>query len=495
MKLQNLFDAVLRGSPGGIAIEFRGSRLTFGDLEQRSNRWANYLRSSGFQPGDRLAVYLPNSLELIDVYLACTKTGVIFTPINVLYREREIRHILLDAEPRQVLTRSDLRRHLPGETTPWIVEDLIPDVEAQATECTPAPLDGNATAALVYTSGTTGRSKGAILTHNNFAVNAVNLITCWRLEKTDRLLLPLPLFHVHGLGNGLHTWLASGFRLRLLDRFRKESIVEEFLDFRPTVFFGVPAMYERLLEVSPERAREIGGFLRLFVSGSAPLPARTLRRFESLYGHVVLERYGMTETLMNMSNPYEGERRPGSVGQPLPGVSIRLAEPGAERAPEPPGPDSGEILIKGLHVFPGYWRNPAATAAAFTSDGYFRSGDLATRSHDGYYTLEGRKTDLIISGGFNLYPREIEELIEERTEVAEAAVVGAPDALKGEVPVAYVVPMGEAAIDEEAIRDHCRRHLASFKVPRRVMTLDRLPRNALGKLQRHLLPALKPETR
>ena len=240
------------------------------------------LAARGLTPGDRLCVYLANRIELIDLYLASVKLGVIFVPINILYREREIAHIVKDAEPKLTITERELADLTGAEATPRF----------------PA-LDGDAPAALVYTSGTTGASKGAILTHNNFAINAVNLTTCWQIAERDRFLLALPLFHVHALGNGLHCWLASGCRMRLLERFEHQTAVEQFLDFRPTLFFGVPAMYVRLLETPLETAREIGRRMRLFVSGSAPLPAQVLEEFRALFGHTILERYGMTETMMN----------------------------------------------------------------------------------------------------------------------------------------------------------------------------------------------------
>ena len=344
------------------------------------------------------------------------------------------------------------------------------------------PLEGDAPAAIVYTSGTTGPSKGAILTHNNFAANAMNLITCWRIGAADRLLMPLPLFHVHGLGNALHCWLIAGFRMRLLERFEHRKARQEFLDFRPSLFFGVPAMYVRLLELPGEAAREIGGFARLFVSGSAPLPPQVLEEFEGRFGSRILERYGMTETLMNLSNPYEGERRAGTVGFPLPGVSARIRN--QDGSPAADG-ETGELHLKGPNVFPGYWRRPEATEAAF-SEGYFRTGDLASRSADGYYTLHGRRSDLIISGGFNIYPREIEEFLLEQPEVKEAVVVGAPDRVRGEVPVAYIV--SAADFDPAVLEGRCRAVLASFKVPRAFVRVDELPRTALGKIQKHLLP-------
>jgi malonyl-CoA/methylmalonyl-CoA synthetase len=309
-----------------------------------------------------------------------------------------------------------------------------------------------------------------VLTHDNFAANAVNLTVCWQISRQDRFLLALPLFHVHALGNGLHTWLASGCRMRLLERFDHRTAIDEFLDFAPTLFFGVPTVYVRLLDTDPAVAREIGARMRLFVSGSAPLPPQVLEQFHSRFGHTILERYGMTETFMNISNPYVGERRAGTVGFPLPGVSVRI--------------ENGELLVRGPNVFAGYWRRPDATQAAFTSDGFFRTGDLASVSPDGYYTLLGRKSDLIISGGFNIYPREIEELLLEQRGVAEAAVVGVNDAVRGEVPVAYLV----GDFDAGALEDVCRRELASFKVPRRFVKVESIPRTALGKVQKHLLP-------
>jgi malonyl-CoA/methylmalonyl-CoA synthetase len=491
MNLTDLFDLSLTGRPQEIALECGEEHYTFAQLDRRSSRLAHRLADDGFEPGDRLAVYLANCIELIETYLAAIKLGVIFVPINVLYRNLEIEHILTDAEPKGVVTSRDLAAYLqPGLkklNDPLLyaadqLQGLARDFPATPPAC---PVEGDSPAALVYTSGTTGRSKGAILTHNNFAANAVNLNTCWQMASDDRLLLSLPLFHVHGLGNGLHTWLTCGYRARLLERFRKETILEEFLSFRPTVFFGVPTMYERLLDAPPEIAREIGAFARLFVSGSAPLPAQTLERFYDLYGHRILERYGMSETLMNTSNPYKGERRAGTVGKPLPGVSIRLIDPETGESVDEGQP--GELVLRGPNVFPGYWKQPEATVAAFTGDGYFRSGDLATRSADGYYTLEGRRHELIISGGFNIYPREIEEFLTTQPGVAEAAVIGEPDPARGQLPVAYLVPSEGADIDATALAECCGEHLASFKTPRRFTIVESLPRNALGKVQKHLL--------
>jgi malonyl-CoA/methylmalonyl-CoA synthetase len=450
MNLSNLFDLSFIGRRDAVALEFQGRSLTFGEIDERSNRVAHLFTQRGLAAGDRLCVHLANCLETIDIYLACVKLGVIFVPINILYKEREIAHIVADAEPKLVVSGAD---EISGAAS---MPATRPSVS----------LDGDAPAAIVYTSGTTGASKGAILTHNNFAANALNLIACWKISEADRFLLTLPLFHVHGLANGLHTWLIAGCRMRLLERFDRETAAATFLDFQPTLFFGVPTIYVRLLDTPPEDARQIGAAMRLFVSGSAPLPAQVLEEFRSLFGHVILERYGMTETLMNISNPYVGERRPGTIGLPLPGVSVKLVE--------------GELYVRGPNVSPGYWKRDAAFA-----DGYFRTGDLAVCSEDGYYTLQGRKSDLIISGGFNIYPREVEEFLEEQPGVSEAAIVGAPDHARGQVPIAYLVVAD--GFDRSTVEAACRAQLASFKAPREFVIVDKLPRNALGKIQKHLL--------
>lgn len=466
MNLTQLFDLSLVGRRDVEALEWRGRVFTFGELDERSNRMAQLLMARGLRTGDRLAIYLANGVEWVDLYLACVKLGVIVVPVNILYRDREMAHILGDAEPAAIVADGAVECAAPV----WQSAQMSEEAAFLAAVRPEVALEGSAPAALVYTSGTTGASKGAVLTHDNFAANAINLLTCWQITASDRLLLALPLFHVHGLGNGLHCWLMSGCRMRLLERFEYRTAVAEFLNFRPSLFFGVPTIYVRLLETAAEAAREIGGFMRLFVCGSAALPAQVLEEFRGLFGHTILERYGMSETLMIASNPYVSERRAGTVGLPLPGVTMRLVE--------------GEIQVKGPNVFAGYWQRDEATRAAFV-DGWFRTDDLAERAPDGYYTLCGRRSDLIISGGFNIYPREIEEFLLEQEEVAEAAVVGRADAIRGEVPVAYVVLKSDVAAT--VLEGRCREKLASFKVPREFRTVKRLPRNAMGKVQKHLL--------
>ncbi len=459
MNLTHLFDLSLLGRRDTPALEFQDQTFTFGELDARSNRLAQALLRRGLKSGDRVCCYLANCVEMIDLYLACVKLGVIFVPINILYRDREMQHILTDAEPSLLVTAANLA-------------ELTAEAAALPAERPAVTLDGDTPAGIIYTSGTTGASKGAVLTHNNFAANAITLLSSWQITAADRFLLALPLFHVHGLGNGLHCWLASGRRMRLLEALRssKAAAAASSISARQ-LFFGVPTIYVRLLEIAPEAAREIGAAMRLFVSGSAPLPAQVMEDFRARFGHTILERYGMSENLMNISNPYVGERRAGSVGLPLPGVQVRLID--------------GEIYLKGPNVFAGYWRREEATRAAFV-DGWFRTGDLAECSPDGYYTLSGRKSDLIISGGFNIYPREIEEFLQEQEEIAEAAVVGLPDPVRGEFPVAYIVC--KCAVDGAELEARCRaRSRASFKVPRACKPVSGLPRNAMGKIQKHLL--------
>jgi malonyl-CoA/methylmalonyl-CoA synthetase len=401
----------------------------------------------------------------------------------VLYKEREIRHIVADAEPLAVVTTAAQTADLPAGVVAWDIGQLTTDAAAMPDVRLAEPVTAESPAALVYTSGTTGLSKGAILTHGNFAANALAVVESWKITSADRYLAVLPLFHVHGLGNGIQAWLTVGCHMKLLARFDSATAADLFESYRPTVFFGVPTMYVRLLDIDAERAQAIGKTARLFVSGSAPLPAHVHEAFRAKYGQIILERYGMTETLMNAGNPYDGERRPGTVGFPFPNVSIRiLAEDGHEVAAD----ETGELWVRGSNICDGYWRRPDATAAAFV-DGWFRTGDIGKRSADGYITLEGRRSDLIISGGFNIYPREIEEVLLEQPGVREATVCGVSDPIRGEVPVAYVV--ADAAFDEAAVLAHLRTQFASFKIPRAIVRIDSIPRTALGKVQKHLLPA------
>ena len=483
MPLLPLFDCSLLGRAGRPALEFAGASFTFGELEARSNRLASVLRARGLKRGDRLAFFLQNRVEVIDLWVAGVKLELIIVPVNVLYRERELKHILADAEPTAVVTSRDLAGFIPGGVSVWDVDALADEAARQTVERLAVGGVADTPLALIYTSGTTGASKGAVLTQGNFAANGQALVNAWRFTEDDRYLATLPLFHVHGLANGVHCWLFSGCHMKLTDRFEHLKAPVWFDEYRPTVFFGVPAMFIRLLEIPGDVARAIGARLRLAVSGSAPLPAEVHERFRQLYGSVILERYGMTETLMNVGNPYDGERRPGTVGLPFAHVEVKICDEAGALVPDG---TTGELWVRGPNVCAGYWRRPDATAAAWR-DGWFQTGDIGERALDGYITLQGRRSDLIISGGFNIYPREIEELILEQPGVREAAVMGVANAVRGEVPVAYVVVDAEK-FDEAAVASHLRSQLASFKQPRAFVRIDALPRTALGKVQKRLLP-------
>ncbi len=489
MNLTDLFDASLRDRVARVGLEYTDPdasirTLTFGEIDARANRVARELSARGLARGDRLCVHLANRVEFIDLFLACTRLGVVLVPMNVLYRERELRHIVTDSDPKAVVVEPSSDAKYPDDVPLWDVIALSAAAGKRENDRPRVDIGGGDPALIVYTSGTTGAAKGAVLSHDNLAANGRTLVAAWRITDADRYLAMLPLFHVHGLGNGLHSWLISGCRMRLLERFDHRTTPAVMREFKPTLVFGVPTVYVRLLDpavVSDDDARAIGAGARLFVSGSAPLPAHVHAAFHARFGHTILERYGMSEALMIMSNPYDGERRPGSVGPPFPVVLARIVDDDGRVL----GDDTvGEVEVRSPHVFAEYWRRPDATAAAF-HDGWFRTGDVGVRSADGYYTLRGRRGDLIISGGFNIYPREIEELLLEDPRVREAAVIGAPDAVRGEVPVAYVV--GDE-LDASALEATCRAQLASFKVPRAFVRIETLPRTALGKVQKHLLP-------
>ena len=459
--------------------------ITNAQLEDESASVARRLHAAGLRPGDRFLASAGSSAGLVVAHVAALRLGLVVVPTNTAYREREIAHIVHDADPAGALVDSEeraawIRAARPG--TLVIGPDVeIPDPGAGAPGSAGGPggpsLDASLPgdpAMLGYTSGTTGAPKGAVLSHGNALASAEAVALAWRWTAADRLLLCLPLFHMHGLGVGLHGTLLAGASAVLLAAFDLDAVLDAIRDHQATMFFGVPTMYHRFA-ASP-RAGELRR-LRLCVSGSAALPADLHVRLQERCGQRVLERYGMTETLMNVSNPYGGDRRPGAVGLPLPGCEVRLSE-GAE----------GEIQLRGPNVFAGYWRNEQASADAFTADGWFRSGDLAALDPDGYVRILGRAKELVISGGFNVYPREVEDVLEAHPGVAEAAVVGTPSAEWGEVVTAYVVardPTAPPAQDD--LVAWCTEQLAPFKRPRLWHVVEGLPRNALGKVVKHEL--------
>jgi malonyl-CoA/methylmalonyl-CoA synthetase len=462
--------SVWASSPSSYTLfDQQNGWITAGELEDATQRVAGRLQAAGLEPGDRMLFSAEASIELVIAHVAALRSGIVVVPTNTAYQERELTHIVNDARPKAALLDSEDRAgwvRSATESDLLVVgpEVDLPDHSARALDATRP----GAPALIGYTSGTTGSPKGAVLTHANLLAGSESVGLAWRWTAEDRLVLALPLFHVHGLCVGLHGTLLAGASAVLLPRFDVGAVLDAAGALGASMFFGVPTMYHRLAR-SP-RVDELAG-LRLCVSGSAPLPAE-LHRALAEHGQRVLERYGMTETLMLVSNPYDGERRPGSVGFPLPGVELRFAD-GRE----------GEIQVRGPNVFAGYWERPQATAESFV-DGWFGTGDLGHVQPDGYIQIRGRSKELILSGGFNVYPREVEEVLMAHPDVAEAAVVGTPSDEWGEVVTAFVVPAGDRRAAGPLLAFAAER-LAPYKRPRLVHFVDSLPRNALGKVLKH----------
>ncbi len=444
--------------------------ISRGELESRSAIRAGRLARLGLTAGDRVLLSAQSSADLVTSYVACLRLGLVVIPINTAYGPRELEHLIVDARPRAAIL-DDPNRAEAVRAIDESVHRLTPSLELPDG---PTPLlDASrpeSTALLCYTSGTTGRPKGAVLSHANCLASAEALRLAWRWTEADRLLLALPLFHIHGLGVGLHGTLFSGGSAVLLPAFHPEQILAGIEAHQASLFFGVPTMYQRL--AGHPKARALAA-LRLCVSGSAPLPAALHEEIERVSGQRVLERYGMTETLMLVSNPHQAERRPGSVGWPLPGVELRLVG------------DPAEIQVRGPTVFDGYWERPEANAAALTEDGWFRTGDLGAIDPDGYVQIVGRAKEFIISGGYNVYPREVEDALRAHPQIEDVSVVGEPSKEWGERVVAYAVL--SAPLELDRLRVDLGDALAPFKHPRALHRVDALPRNALGKVQKHRL--------
>ncbi|HEY8572388.1 AMP-binding protein [Phenylobacterium sp.] len=428
-----------------------GASVSYGELEDRVARVARRLVAEGVQPGDRVALQAEKSVAGVVVYLATLKAGAVFLPLNAAYTPSEVEYFLQDAEPAV----------------------FIQDPEAYLADATSAPLvDPVARAAsdlasIIYTSGTTGRSKGAMLSHGNLAANALALHEAWGFTPDDVLLHALPIFHVHGLFVAMHCAFLSGAPMVWLPKFGDAEVLPGLE--RSTVMMGVPTFYTRLL-ANPGFTREVAEGVRLFICGSAPLLPSTFEEFEQRTGQRILERYGMSEAVIITTNPLHGARIAGSVGYPLPGVELRVGD--------------GEVIqIRGPSVFSGYWRNPQKTAEEFTADGFFITGDVGRQDPDGRVWISGRAKDLIISGGYNVYPKEVELVLDELPGVTESAVIGVPHPDFGEGVVAVVTGHG----DEAALIAQARRQLAAYKAPKRVLFVDELPRNAMGKVQKNLL--------
>jgi malonyl-CoA/methylmalonyl-CoA synthetase len=484
--------AVAARQPDAVAIEADDGRCyRFREVDEWSARYAGLLVASGLRPGERVAVQAEKTPQALLLYLACLRTGLIYVPLNTAYQAGELEHFLRDAAPALVVgspQREASLRELAAATCNARVLTLdaegtgsFAELAARAApEFAPAE-GGDEVAALIYTSGTTGRSKGAMVTHRNLVANARALISAWDFSPQDVLLHTLPIFHVHGLFVANHCALASGARMLWRRRFEPHAVMQDLP--RATVFMGVPTYYTRLL-AQPAFGRDQCRNVRLLVSGSAPLLPETFRQFEARTGLQILERYGMSEAGMITSNPLLGPRRPGTVGMPLPGVSVRVTD---ERDSALGTGEVGAIQVKGENVFKGYWKMPEKTREEFTADGWFRTGDLGAFDAEGYLSIVGRAKDLIISGGYNVYPKEVELALDQLPGVQESAVIGVPDADFGEAVTAVIVPARGAAPSEAEILAALRSQLANYKLPKRVHVVAELPRNAMGKVQKNLL--------
>ena len=486
-----LFDRL--DDPNRLAIEtLDGQRVSYGDLVARTGQMANVLVSRGLKPGDRVAAQGEKSVSGLVLYLATVRAGAVYLPLNTAYTLNELEYFITDAEPALVVCDPPkvegigaiaAKVHARVETLGADGKGSLTEAADQASkEFWTVARANDDLAAILYTSGTTGRSKGAMLSHDNLASNSLTLVDYWRFTDKDVLVHALPIYHTHGLFVASNVTLFARASMIFLPKFDPDLIIR--LMARATVLMGVPTFYTRLLQ-NPALNRDSTKHMRLFVSGSAPLLAETHREWAARTGHAVLERYGMTETNMNTSNPYDGERVAGTVGHPLPSVSVRVAdsETGKVLGPE----TIGMIEVKGPNVFKGYWRMAEKTKSEFRDDGFFITGDLGKIDDKGYVHILGRSKDLVISGGFNVYPKEIESEIDAMPGVIETAVIGVPHADFGEGVTVVVVCDKAAKVDESSVLKALDGRLAKFKMPKRVIFVDELPRNAMGKVQKNIL--------
>ena len=469
-----------------------GRSYTYADIDRESARLARFFDALGIKIGDRVSVQVDKSPAALALYLACLRGGFVYHPLNPGYQPAELEYFLTNAAPTIVVCDSSkLAAIQPLADNAGIERVLTLDGEGQGslidesrnTPCEPilVPRDLNDLAALLYSSGTTGVPKGIMLTHGNLLSSARSLVEAWAFRDQDRLLHTLPMFHVHGLFIALSCVLLSGASMRWLDAFDAATVISSLPEC--TVMMGVPTYYTRLLNEAAFTA-DAAKNVRVFFSGSAPLLEETFAAFESRTGHRILERYGMTETNVITANSLEGERRPGTVGKPIPDVEVRIVDDsGGDIALN----DVGNIQVRGPNVFIGYWQLPDKTAEDFTDDGYFNTGDKGKIADDGYVTIVGRAKDMVISGGLNVYPKEVELFIDDLVGVKESAVVGVPHSDFGEAVVAIVVRDSESSIDEDGLIQSAKESLANFKVPKRVVFVDELPRNSMAKVQKNIL--------
>ena len=475
-----------------VLIRADGATITGAELFAQSGRIANVLVQAGVKPGDRVAMQTEKSTEALALYLACLRAGALFLPLNTAYTAAELEYFLGDASPKVAVCTPSSEAALSDFTSSHGIsvftldEDgagsLIERSTDASTEFEDADRGPDDLAAILYTSGTTGRSKGAMLSQNNLLSNADSLVEAWRFTSNDTLLHALPIFHAHGLFVATNVLLRVGGRMIFLPKFNQDAILEHLP--AATTMMGVPTFYTRLL-ADARFTHDLSKHMRLFISGSAPLLATTHHEFEARTGHRILERYGMTETTMNTSNPYDGDRRAGTVGLPLPNVEARIVDE-KTGAPLEAG-QTGILEVRGPNVFQGYWQMPEKTAEEFRDDGFFITGDIARMDADGYITIVGRAKDLVISGGYNVYPKEVETEIDALDGVLESAVIGAPHPDFGEAVVGVVVRNPDATIEDHDILSSLLKRLAKFKCPKAIFFLEDLPRNTMGKVQKNSL--------
>lgn len=490
-----LYDTLFGAHLGRDAVFLHlidGTALSYSDFLKQTAQIAHVLTGLGLQPGARVAAQVHKSPQALALFAACAQAGLVFLPLNTAYTTSELTYFIKDSgaalvvcDPSAVSALTPVADELGALVETLDAEgagSLVSKAESAPDRFDTVERSADDLAAFLYTSGTTGRSKGAMLTQTNLLSNAATLAKEWRFTAQDVLLHALPIFHTHGLFVATNITLAAGGSMIFLPKFDLDQMIAWMP--RATTMMGVPTFYTRLLG-DARFTHDLAAHMRLFISGSAPLLAETHARFEALTGHRILERYGMTETNMNTSNPYEGERRAGTVGHPLPGIELKITDP--QTGTTLPEGEIGQIEVRGPNVFKGYWQMPEKTAEELRADGFFITGDLGKVDRDGYVHIVGRNKDLIISGGFNVYPKEIEQLLDDQPGVLESAVIGVPHPDFGETVLGVIVPAPGAAPDRQAIMDSLRRSLARFKHPRELVIMDELPRNTMGKVQKNIL--------
>ena len=469
-----------------------GTQYSYAFLEQESARLAHFLTSQGVKKGDRVAVQVEKSPYVIFLYLACLRAGLVYLPLNTAYTEHELRYFIENAEPAVVVCRPQAETFFTRLDHPFLQHVYTLDENDQGSlinlsknfspEFETVACDNNDLAVILYTSGTTGRPKGAMITHQNLAANALSLQQAWDWQQSDVLLHALPIFHIHGLFIACHNVLMGGSKMLFVPKFDSKTVMQ--LLPKATVLMGVPTFYTRLLS-EPDFNQDSCHNIRLFISGSAPLLEQTFNDFKQRTGHTILERYGMTETGMNTSNPLHGERIAGTVGFPLSGVEVRIVD---ENQQPVKGEDVGMLQVKGANVFIGYWRMPEKTAEEFTPENFFITGDIAKYNKQGYISIVGRNKDMVITGGYNVYPKEVELLIDEIKGIKETAIIGLPHNDFGEAVTAVIVPQDiNNPPDSGEILKQVKVQLANYKIPKKIIFVEELPRNTMGKVQKNVL--------